>query len=149
MPKKKFKDTKVGGFLSRSGSVIIDALGDSIPDKGLLGLVKNLVTDDKEMSEQQKAMAMHLIKMDEQEADAITKRWEADAKSDNKITKIARPVIVLYLTFIMSVYIVLDSVNVFSVDDQWVKLIETLLVTVYVAYFGSRGVEKYAQIKGK
>ena len=149
MPKKKFKDTKVGGFLSKSGSVIIDALGDSIPDKGLLGLVKNLVTDDKDMSEQQKAMAMHLIKMDEMEADAITKRWEADAKSDNKITKIARPVIVLYLTFIMSVYIVLDSVNVFSVDDQWVKLIETLLVTVYVAYFGSRGVEKYAQIKGK
>ena len=149
MPKKKFKDTKVGGFLSKSGSVIIDALGDSIPDKGLLGLVKNLVTDDKDMSEQQKAMAMHLIKMDEMEADAITKRWEADAKSDNKITKIARPVIVLYLTFIMSVYIVLDSINVFSVDDQWVKLIETLLVTVYVAYFGSRGVEKYAQIKGK
>ena len=149
MPRKKLKDTKVGGFLSRSGSVIIDALGDSIPDKGLLGLVKNLVTDDKEMSEQQKAMAMHLIKMDEQEADAITKRWEADAKSDNKVTKIARPVIVLYLTFIMSVYIVLDSIGVFSVDDQWVQLIETLLVTVYVAYFGSRGVEKYAQIKGK
>ena len=47
------------------------------------------------------------------EADAITKRWEADAKSDNKITKIARPVIVLYLTFIMSVYIVLDSVRRF------------------------------------
>ena len=149
MPKKKFKDTKVGGFLSKGGSVIIDALGDSIPDKGLLGLVKNLVTDDKEMSEQQKAMAMHLIKMDEEEAEAVTRRWEADAKSDNKITKIARPVIVLYLTFIMSVYIVLDSVGVFSVDDQWVKLIETLLVTVYVAYFGSRGVEKYAQIKGK
>ena len=101
------------------------------------------------MSEQQKAMAMHLIKMDEMEADAITKRWEADAKSDNKITKIARPVIVLYLTFIMSVYIVLDSIGVFSVNDQWVRLIETLLVTVYVAYFGSRGVEKYAQIKGK
>lgn len=149
MPKKKFKDTKVGSFLSKSSSVIVDALGDSIPDKGLLGLVKNLVTDDKDMSEQQKAMAMHLIKMDEQEAEAITKRWEADAKSDNKITKIARPVIVLYLTFIMSVYIVLDSIGVFSVNDQWVRLIETLLVTVYVAYFGSRGVEKYAQIKGK
>ena len=58
MPKKKFKDTKVGGFLSKSGSVIIDALGDSIPDKGLLGLVKNLVTDDKDMSEQQKARLM-------------------------------------------------------------------------------------------
>ena len=92
---------------------------------------------------------MYLIKMDEEEAEAVTRRWEADAKSDNKITKIARPVIVLYLTFIMSVYIVLDSIGVFSVDDQWVKLIETLLVTVYVAYFGSRGVEKYAQIKGK
>ena len=141
MPKKKFKDTKVGGFLSKSSSVIVDALGDSIPDKGLLGLVKNLVTDDKDMSEQQKAMAMHLIKMDEMEADAITKRWEADAKSDNKITKIARPVIVLYLTFIMSVYIVLDSINVFSVDDQWVKLIELCLLQFTLRILDQEGLK--------
>ena len=39
MPKKKFKDTKVGQFLlGKSG--VLDSLGDVLPDKGLLGVVK-------------------------------------------------------------------------------------------------------------
>ena len=39
---KKFKDTKVGKFLIGKGGVF-SSLTDSIPDKGLLGLVKNLI----------------------------------------------------------------------------------------------------------
>jgi hypothetical protein len=30
----------------------------------------------------------------------------------------------------------------FDVDEAWVELLKTLLITVYVAYFGSRGAEK-------
>ena len=83
------------------------------------------------------------------EMDGVTKRWEADASSDVKLTKIARPLIVLYLTFVLSIYIVLDSLEIFSVDDKWVDLLTTLVTTVYVAYFGSRGIEKYAANKNK
>jgi len=35
----------------------------------------------------------------------------------------------------------------FEIDDAWVELLKTLLVTVYVAYFGSRGFEKYQKIR--
>jgi glycopeptide antibiotics resistance protein len=35
----------------------------------------------------------------------------------------------------------------FDVDDAWINLLKTLLVTVYVAYFGSRGAEKITNIK--
>jgi hypothetical protein len=35
----------------------------------------------------------------------------------------------------------------FHVDTAWVDLLKTLLVTVYVAYFGSRGAEKITNIK--
>ena len=41
--KKKLKDTAVGKFLSGAGSNIIDTLGDVLPDKGVFGLVKNLI----------------------------------------------------------------------------------------------------------
>jgi ABC-type antimicrobial peptide transport system permease subunit len=34
----------------------------------------------------------------------------------------------------------------FNVDDAWISLLKTLLVTVYVAYFGSRGAEKITKI---
>ncbi len=34
----------------------------------------------------------------------------------------------------------------FDVDESWVELLKTLLITVYVAYFGSRGAEKITKI---
>jgi hypothetical protein len=34
----------------------------------------------------------------------------------------------------------------FEVNTAWVDLLKTLLVTVYVAYFGSRGAEKITKI---
>jgi hypothetical protein len=149
MPKKKFKDTKVGSFLTKNGSYIVRAIGDSIPDKGLLGLAKNLIIDDKDMHEADRKIALNLLELDEKEMDDVTKRWEADASSDNRIAKIARPIIVLYLTVVVTVYIILDSSGVFTMDRNWIELMETLLVTVYVAYFGSRGIEKYTKIKSK
>ena len=42
-PKKKLKDTAVGKFLLGAGTGIIDNLGDVLPDKGVMGLVKNLI----------------------------------------------------------------------------------------------------------
>ena len=46
MPKKKFKETKVGQFLlGKSG--VLDSLADVLPDKGLLGVVKNLIDKDE------------------------------------------------------------------------------------------------------
>ena len=46
-PKKKFKETKVGKFLLGTGSNIIDNIGDALPDQGVLGIVKNLITYTK------------------------------------------------------------------------------------------------------
>jgi hypothetical protein len=39
--------------------------------------------------------------------------------------------------------IVADSMGIdFNVKENWISLLSTLLVSVYVAYFGSRGAEK-------
>jgi len=146
MPKKKFKDTKVGKFIIGKNG-IASVLADSIPDKGVLGLVKNLITDDKGLTLQDKETALKLLEMDERELEAVTRRWEADAKSDNKLAKIVRPLIILYLTVIVSLYIVLDSLNIFKVEKHWIDLITTLTTSVYIAYFSGRSIEKYAQIK--
>ena len=43
--------------------------------------------------------------------------------------------------------ILLDSLNIeFGVESEWIDLLKSLLITVYVAYFGSRGVEKFKSI---
>ena len=50
----------------------------------------------------------------------------------------------------MVTLILMDSADwQFGVSEGWVDLLQTLLVTVYVAYFGSRGAEKFQSIKKK
>jgi hypothetical protein len=53
----------------------------------------------------------------------------------------------IFLTLAMTIFIVLDSTILLQIKESWVSLLETLLITVYVAYFGSRGAEKISKIK--
>ena len=141
--RKKFKETKVGVFLKEKAPKILDGIGDILPDSGVYGVVKNLITTDKQMTPADKETAMKLLDMDLAEMQSVSERWEYDMKSDSWLSKNTRPLALIYLTVCMTLYIVLDSMKmVFDMKEAWIDLLQTLLVTVYVAYFGSRGAEK-------
>jgi hypothetical protein len=53
--KKKFKDTKLGGWLSTNAPKVLDVVGDLLPDQGALGVVKNLIQNDPDLEPSQKA----------------------------------------------------------------------------------------------
>jgi hypothetical protein len=146
MSKKKFKDTKVGKFLlGKSG--LIDAIGDVLPDKGLLGLVRNLIHNDPDIPPQDKETALKLLEQDMTEMQEVSKRWSADMTSDSWLSKNTRPLTLIFLTISLVILIILESSNIqFDVDNSWVDLLKSLLITVYVAYFGSRGAEKFKSI---
>jgi hypothetical protein len=146
--KKKFKDTKVGSFLKSKGSFLLNTLGDAVPDQGFMGIVKNLLIKDDEMPLEDKETALKLLEMDSIEMQEVSKRWSSDMKSDSWLSKNTRPLTLIYLTVITSLYILLDALDIaFNIDEAWVELLKTLLVTIYVAYFGSRGFEKVGSIK--
>ena len=68
-------------------------------------------------------------------------------KSDSWLSKNPRPMTLIFLTASLVVIMLLDSFEIpFAVDAGWVDLLKSLLITVYVAYFGSRGVEKFKKI---
>jgi len=146
-PKKKFKDTKVGKFLiGKSG--VVDTIGDVLPDKGIFGVVKNLIKGDNKLTPQDKETALKLLELDMLEMESVSQRWQADMNSDSWLSKNTRPLTLIYLTVITTLYIILDSLDIaFDIDGAWVELLKTLLVTIYVAYFGSRGFEKVKNIK--
>jgi hypothetical protein len=149
-PKKKFRDTKVGKFLLGSGSKIADIVGDLLPSSGVLGIVKNLIEkeDPAILPPEDKEKALKLLELDQIELQEVSKRWESDMKSDSWLSKNTRPLTLIYLTVVTSLYILLDALDIaFEIDKSWVELLKTLLVTIYVAYFGSRGFEKYSSIK--
>ena len=148
--KKKLKDTAVGKFLAGAGSNIIGSLGDVLPDKGVMGLVKNLIKKDPELQAEDKEKALALLNQDTIEMQEVSKRWASDMKSDSWMSKNTRPMALIFLTVSMVLLIFVDSTGMeFDVDSGWVDLLKSLLITVYVAYFGSRGAEKFKTIQNK
>ena len=145
--KKKFKETKVGAFLTQKAPKIVSKLGEFLPDEGGLGIVKNIITSDKSIKAADKEMALKLLDQDIAEMDNISSRWASDMKSDSWLSKNTRPMTLIYLTLAMTIFIVLDSTVLLEIKTGWVSLLEALLITVYVAYFGSRGAEKITKIK--
>ena len=148
--KKKFNKTKVGLFLSKAAPGILDIAGDVLPDVGLFGLVKNLIIKDPALPAEDKEKALILLEQDKTEMQEITKRWESDMKSDSYLSKNTRPMTLIFLTISLVIFILLDSSElIFSIDQGWIDLLKSLLITVYVAYFGSRGAEKFKSISKK
>jgi len=150
MSNKKFKDTRVGKFLKEKAPGILDQVGNVLPDKGVLGIVKNLIDKDPTLPPQDKETAMALLQQDNIEMQEVTKRWTSDMESDSWLSKNTRPLALIFLTIVTTLIIIVDSTGLnFEVKHSWVMLLETLLVTVYVAYFGSRGAEKFKSISKK
>jgi len=145
--KKTFKETKIGAFLANKAPKVLAAIGDVLPDQGGLGVVKNIISSDTKIKAVDKEEAMRLIELDMQELKEVSSRWRADMKSDSWLSKNTRPLALVFLTASAVLMMAVDSFHLqFQVDEAWINLLKTLLVTVYVAYFGSRGAEKITKI---
>lgn len=141
--KKNFRDTRVGVFLKERAPTILNKVSELLPDQGGLGLLKNMIEKDVSMHPRDREEAMKLLELDMYEAIAISERWKADMTADSWLSKNIRPLTLMFLTLVSTLLIIIDSFHtLFDVDIAWVELLKTLLVTVYVAYFGSRGAEK-------
>lgn len=143
--KKKFKDTKVGKFLIGEKG-LFKILANTLPDKGLFGGLKDLILDNKQLTPKDKETALKLLEIDIIEIQETTKRWEYDMSSDSWLSKNTRPLALLFLTLATTIFITLDSWTDMVINNLWIDLLKTLLITVYVAYFGSRGMEKVKNI---
>ena len=147
MSKKKFKDTRVGKFLTKAAPNILKGVSDIIPDAGILKLVGGLISKDEVLTPKDKEEALKLLEMDIIEMQEVSKRWVSDMSSDSYLSKNVRPMMLIFLTISTWLLILMDSLNIdFGVGVEWIDLLKSLLIVVYVSYFGSRGIEKYKYI---
>lgn len=73
----------------------------------------------------------------------VTNRWEADMKSDSFLAKNIRPLVLIFLTVVFSALAFTDgNIGGFKVAKEYIPIFQTLLVTVYGAYFVGRTYEK-------
>ena len=112
-------------------------------------MVKSLIEkeDPAVLPQEDKEKALKLLEMDMVEMQEVSKRWQADMQSDSYLSKNTRPLTLIFLTVSLVIFILLDGFDIeFGIDAGWVDLLKSLLITVYVAYFGSRGAEKFKTI---
>ena len=131
--KKKFKDTKVGQFLSNNGSGIINTLGDVLPSNGILGIVKGLIDKDDTLPPEDKEKALKLLEIDIIEMQEVSKRWNSDMLSDSWLSKNVRPLTLIFfsISYVVGWYL-----------DYSLENITGLLSLIVGAYFGGRSYEK-------
>ena len=145
--KEKNGTTKTGDFLRslnlKENLPNILSAGFDIATGDFKGVLNSFVSKNTELTPEQREYALKLLESDVAEQQEITKRWQSDMNSDGWLAKNVRPIILLYLTFMMTLLAFLDSANDnFIVEEMWVTLLTTLLLAVYVAYFGGRSYEK-------
>jgi hypothetical protein len=138
MPKKKFKDTKVGQFLLKKVPGIV---GDILPDKGVLGIVKNLIDNDPDVTPEEKAqLHEELIKLYELEVadrDSARKREvEVKKTGDTDFMMLATGLSGL-ASFIFIIYAVVYEPGVLE-NDLFVHLmgmVEGVVISNIFAYY--------------
>ena len=137
----KIKDTKLGAWLKEKAPNVLDTVGDLLPDKGGLAIVKNLIKKEPGVDP---AEAKAKIDAEIQFQKNVTERWQADMSSDIKLAKLIRPIMLIVLISVFVVTMFLDSLDnqPFNVKDSYVSLLEILMLTVFGAYFAGRTVEK-------
>jgi len=144
--RKPFKDSGLGIFLKDKLPAALDIVGDLLPDKGVLGIVKNLVSKDDTLSPEDKAHALDLIEADLKEMEEISERWKADMASDSWLSKNIRPMVCGYTWILLTVVFCLKWAG-YDLPDTYVTLFTTLALAVNAAYFGARTIEKYHKKK--
>ena len=108
LTQKPIKRTALGSWLKGKAPHILDTACGLLPDRGGLGILKNLLEKDEVISPQDKEQLEMMIAQRHELEHEITARWQADAKSTWLASNV-RPLIVLILVITLLVFIVLEK----------------------------------------
>jgi hypothetical protein len=142
--KKPFKETGLGKFLLGAGSTIIDTIGDVLPDKGILGVVKDLIDKDPDLTEEQKNEAqdrlVRLYKLEVEDRDSARKREAAIVKAGGKDWMMSLTGVIGLAAFAFLVYtVVTTSVpeNNKEIFIHTIGIVEGVALSIFGYYYGS------------
>lgn len=114
------------------------------------GVIKNIgdVVDKLTTTEEEKLLIKKQIqeileKADNDAQTQVTERWKVDMQSDSWLSKNIRPAVLIFLTSVFTILSFFDgNFYGFQVQEQYIPIFQSLLITVYGAYFVGRTWEK-------
>jgi len=141
MSKKPFKDTKVGKFLLKK---LPGFVGDVLPDKGVLGVVKNIIDNDEDMTPEEKAQ-MHeelvqLYELEVADRDSARKREVEKAKTGGFDLMFNLTGIIGLAAFAFIIYAIVYLEVPENNKEVWIHLIgicEGIVLSIFGYFYGS------------
>lgn len=110
-------------------------------------VVDNLTTTQEEKLEAKRKIKEITLSFEAELQKEVSKRWEQDMNSDSWLSKNIRPLTLIFLVFSTVLLIFIDSEMInFKVQDQWIDLLQIILITIIGAYFGGRSYEKIKRL---
>ena len=110
-------------------------------------VVDNLTTTQEEKLEAKRKIKEITLSFEAELQKEVSKRWEQDMNSDSWLSKNIRPLTLIFLVFSTVLLIFIDSELInFKVQDQWIDLLQIILITIIGAYFGGRSYEKIKRL---
>ena len=111
--------------------------------KNIGDVVDKLTTTEEEKLTIKKQIQEILEKADNDAQTQVTERWKFDMQSDSWLSKNIRPAILIFLTGVFTILSFFDgNFYGFQVQEQYIPIFQSLLITVYGAYFVGRTWEK-------
>ena len=126
----------ITGFLS--GGDTLKQVGD---------IIDNVHMSGEEKAEAKQKIESILIAAEQAAQEQVSARWEADMKHGSWLSKNIRPMTLIFLTVVFVILSVFDgNLGDFTISASYVPVYQTLLMTVYAAYFAGRSIEKVKKV---
>ena len=126
------------GALLEVGSKILDKV---IPDPEAKAKAQVALMEMQQKGE------LAQLQADMNEQDNLTKRMEADMKSDSWLSKNIRPMTLVYILTAYLARAIMDAMGL-DISDNFVQLLGQWGMLVMSFYFGGRTLEKIISLKG-
>jgi len=143
MSKKPFKETAVGKFLLKKLPGVVT---DVLPDKGVLGIVKNLIDGDESISpEEKQRLKKELYEIEVADRDSARRRETEIKKAGGQDWMMFVTGLVGLFSFVFMIYAVVYIPSV-SENDLFVHLmgmIEGVVISnIFAYYYGTSSDKK-------
>jgi hypothetical protein len=138
------RNTPVGGWLRRFAPDILRGFADMVPAGFILDSIAALIETRSLEQNQRTAFETAMNETRNMAGIDVGRQWLADMGSDSWLAKNVRPMVLLSLTLAFIVFAIVNAVapQFFAMSGTVAGMFETLLLTVFGAYFAGRTIEK-------